>query len=231
MKRPLYLAVGGLCLVLFAIVVIELVLPISNVAASTGDRSVDQVVGDGAVTGDIDSLVAAILERPLFAPDRRGPPAPKNQDEIARPADRSAPEITGRLGGITIGPEDEREAVFMRGDGEKPLVVKEGDDVDGWTVSSIQPGHVLLTSAFGQREIQPTFGTPGDAPVHPRPQAAKETAGPQAQTGNPPAQPLANRRAPPPRSPFPGTARPSSGATPMAHRPPPLPAARRREAN
>ena len=149
------MGIGGLCLILSVIIASEFNLAISDVAASPSDRAADDAAGAAdQAPDDVDTQVASILERPLFAPDRRGPPAPKTADQGAGAANRAAPEITGRLGGITIGPGDDKEAVFERGEGEKPLVVKEGDDVDGWTVSSIEPDKVVLTSTFGQREIQ-----------------------------------------------------------------------------
>jgi hypothetical protein len=222
------MVLGGLCLILIMIIASEFNLTISGVAAAPSDRPADDT--SGAVdqsADDVDTQVASILDRPLFAPDRRGPPAPKAPDQSAGPAGRAAPEITGRLGGITLGPGDDKEAVFERGDGEKPLVVKEGDDVDGWTVSSIESDKVVLTSTFGQRELQPTFGSPGDAPQpRTRPAAQRDVAGPAALV-NPPVQlPSAARRAPPRPMP-PGIGRPFPGMNPRQRNPPPNPAMRR----
>jgi hypothetical protein len=228
MRHPLYMAVGGVCLILAVIIAAEFNLTISDVAASPSDQPTGEVAAGGdQAPDDVDTQVASILDRPLFAPDRRGPPAPKAADQAAGPADRAAPEIRGRLGGITIGPGDDKQAVFERGEGEKPLVVKEGDDVDGWTVSSIEPDKVVLTSTFGQREIQPTFGTPGDAP-QPRnkPSSPKEVAGVESPV-NPPIQPPPASRRVPPRAMPPGVGQPFPGINPRARRPAPTPAMRR----
>jgi hypothetical protein len=226
MRRPLYMAIGGVCLVLAVIIAAEFNLTINNVAASPTDRpGEDAAAGGDPAPDDADTQIASILDRPLFAPDRRGPPPPKT-DQAAGPVGKAAPEITGRLGGITIGPGEDKEAVFERGEGEKPLVVKEGDDVDGWTVSSIEPDKVVLTSTFGQREIQPTFGASGETPP-PRNKSSsqKEVAGTDSPA--PLAQPPAGNRRVPPRIGPPGVAPPFPGPNPRAHNAVTNPAMRR----
>lgn len=228
MRHPLYMGLSCLCLVFTMIIASEFTLTISNVAASPSDRPADDASGASDQPADsVDTQIASILDRPLFAPDRRGPPAPKVPDQSAGPAARAAPEITGRLGGITIGPGDVKQAVFERGDGEKPLVVKEGDDVDGWTVSSIESDKVVLTSTFGQRELQPTFGTPGDAPPpRNKPSAARDTPGPEALATSP-AQPSPAAHRIPARPTPPGVGRPFPGMNPRQRDPASNPAMRR----
>ncbi len=228
MRRPLYMAVGGLCLVLAGIIAAEFNLKIDKVAASPTDQAAaDSAAGDDQTPDDADTQIASILERPLFAPDRRGPPPPKADQPIGSAAGRAAPEITGRLGGITIGPGEDKEAVFERGEGEKPLVVKEGDDVDGWTVSSIEADKVILTSTFGQREIQPTFGASGEAPPpRTKPAFQKEAAGTDSPV-TPPVQPPPGNRRMPPRPVAPSIARRVPGTNPLAHNPATNPAMRR----
>jgi hypothetical protein len=230
MKRPIYIGIGAVCLVLTAIVITEMSVAISDEAMTPGAGSQDvSSAGDEQSADDPDTMVTSILDRPIFAPDRRGPPAPKGADMAASAADKAGPEIRGRLAGVTIGPGERREAVFARGEGEKPLVVREGDDVDGWTVSSIESGRVLLTSTFGQRTIEPTFGAAGDTPppVRKTP-TAKDVV--NAEPANP-AMPQGpgNRRAGS-RIPPPGAA-PVPGANPIGRRAPPIPPARRKDSN
>jgi hypothetical protein len=227
MRRPLYLGIGGLCLLLAMIIASEFNLTISDVAASPSDRPADDATGAvDQAPDDVDTQIASILDRPLFAPNRRGPPAPKTPDQSSGSAGRAAPEITGRLGGITIGPGDDKEAVFERGEGEKPLVVKEGDDVDGWTVSSIEPDKVVLTSTFGHREIQPTFGDPTDAPLpRSKPSPQKEVAGADLPAAPPVQPPPAARRVPP--RPTPPAGHPFPGMNPRQRNPASNPAMRR----
>jgi hypothetical protein len=227
MRRPIYTAIGGVCLILAVIIAAEFNLKINNVAASPTDRpGEDAAAGDDPAPDDPDTQIASILERPLFAPDRRGPPPPKNADQAAGPAGKAAPEITGRLGGITIGPGEDKEAVFERGEGEKPLVVKEGDDVDGWTVSTIEADKVVLTSTFGQREIQPTFGASGETPP-PRNKLSSQKQAADTESPAPPAQPSTGNRRVPPRTVPPGITPPFPGTNPRVHNPATNPAMRR----
>lgn len=226
MKHPLYMAVGGVCLVLAAVIIFELSVKISDVAASLGEGQQAAAGSDDQPVEDADAMIASILERPIFSPDRRGPPAPKNADSALSSSERSAPEIRGRLEGVTIGPGEERRAVFARGEGEKPLIVREGDDVDGWTVSSIESGRVLLTSTFGQRTVEPAFGTAGEVPmpIPHKASAARDIVGADGTQPGP-----GNRRAP--LRPVPGAAPPGPGANLMGHRAPPIPPARRKDTN
>jgi hypothetical protein len=218
------MGMGGLCLILALIIASEFNLTISDVAASPSDRPADDVTGAvEQASDDVDTQIASILERPLFAPDRRGPPAPKTPDQSAGQAASAAPEITGRLGGITIGPGEDKEAVFERGEGEKPLVVKEGDDVDGWTVSSIESDKVVLTSTFGQREIQPTFGDPTAAPL---PRNKSKDAGADVAAA-PPVDPPPSARRVPPRPAPPSVRHALPGTNPRQRNPASNPAMRR----
>src|SRR5262249_20583454 len=50
-----------------------------------------------------------------------------------------------------------REAVFEN-DGEKSVVVKEGQEIEGWTVASIHSDQVLLKSAQGEQVVKPADG-------------------------------------------------------------------------
>jgi hypothetical protein len=118
-------------------------------------------VGQAPAQTEIDALIATIQERPLFTPGRR-PPAPPLEEKVEpSPVVRTPPELRGRLAGVTLGLDDGRRAVFAR-QGEKPTVVKEGDEIDGWTVSSIEASRVVLKSSFGEKIVQPTAGAAGE---------------------------------------------------------------------
>ena len=111
------------------------------------------------------SAYAEVVARPLFSSTRR-PSAIAALDE--KPADFT-------LVGIVISPR-ERHALFSHGIPAQLEHVVEGQSVDGWTVTSIEPGRVLL--AQGGREIEinsstkprqtaeakPTYA-PGTAPI------------------------------------------------------------------
>ena len=126
----------------------------------------------GQAAGKADSLVAEILKRPLFTPGRQPPEAKVVKAE--------PPQLQGRLAGVMLRP-DLRIALFTR-PGGKPVSVKEGDVIDGWTTAKIEPGRVVLTSSFGEQVVKPTNGsaeevTPGHRPVK-KPASAKTSAKP-----------------------------------------------------
>jgi hypothetical protein len=107
-----------------------------------------------------DRLVAELLKRPLFTPGRE-PPRPKVV--VAQP-----PVLQGRLAGVMLRP-DARIASFTR-PGGRPVSIREGQVIDGWTASKIEEGRVVLTSSFGQQIVKPTNAsaeevTPGKRPV------------------------------------------------------------------
>lgn len=111
-------------------------------------------------TNKAEGLTAEILKRPLFTKGRE-PPHPKVVK--AEP-----PVLQGRLAGVMLQP-DLRIALFTR-PGGRPVSVKEGQVIDGWTASKIEAGRVVLTSSFGEQIVKPTNGsaeevTPGKRPV------------------------------------------------------------------
>ncbi len=157
----LQIALSGLCIGLLALIIGEAALGPSAQGLSTDrDRHGAAVAPpqDQSVL-DAGALGATILERPLFSRGRR--PAPD--------ADTATPALRARLAGVMFGPQTS-EALFAR-DGEKPLVLTEQQEIEGWTVTAITADGVVLTSALGERVLKPT-GT-----------AAKgQTAKPQAQS-------------------------------------------------
>jgi hypothetical protein len=173
MNRILYLAVGGICFGLIGVVVSEFDWTISEVAASPNETGHDErpTISQPNSADDIDKLTDEILARPLFTPSRRPPPPPVEAQEEEVEAPKTPPVLTGRLAGMLIVPNELKEAFFTR-ESEQSVSVKEGDNIDGWTVSSIEPDRVVLTSAFGERVVQPTFAQAARAPLRPpRPQA------------------------------------------------------------
>jgi hypothetical protein len=109
--------------------------------------------------------VADILDRPLFAPDRR--PAPGASTVAAAVG-------VPRLTGIIMTP-DEATAIFRQAEDAKPLVARSGDSVGGWVVSMIAANEVTLRKADDRVTVTPQFDatsvstsvTPARAAVHP----------------------------------------------------------------
>jgi len=89
--------------------------------------------------------VDAILQRPLFAAGR----APFRPEQ-ARPA---APASLPRLTGLVIT-EVRREAIFTAANGQKPLIVHEGDRLGTFTVTAIRTQEVELAGPLGTQTIR-----------------------------------------------------------------------------
>src|SRR5262249_19184722 len=98
-----------------------------------------------------------ILARPLFTLTRTPPaPAPVASEVVE---EKQPPKLQARLAGVTLGP-DAREALFQH-EGEKPIAVKVGGEIDGWKVSAIQFDQVVLSSEFGNQIVKPQNAPPG----------------------------------------------------------------------
>jgi hypothetical protein len=165
---------AGLCAGLAAVVIAETIylIPSSDMARVVSATKAAEDVAS-LTPSDIDAKVAAILGRPLFASSRLSDE--KNRDDV--PEDTSEP-FDGRLSGVAIE-RDAREALFQ-GDGEKPVTVKLGDTIKGWTVSVIEPDHVVLKGYGGEKTMLLTDG-PRGAPRAPRPPKKAAAAKPAAQ--------------------------------------------------
>jgi hypothetical protein len=133
-------AVAGLALLA------ELALPIFAISSDTLESS--RVRSEHLTQKKADAMVAEILKRPLFTQGRQ---PPQIRVVLAEP-----PRLQGRLAGVMLE-TDSREALFTR-PGGKPIAVKEGDVIDGWTVAKIEAEQVRLTSAFGEQVVKPTNG-------------------------------------------------------------------------
>jgi hypothetical protein len=195
------LALLALCIGLGAIVLGEQVLSVAAVEASTNYAVPTTQAADPPPAIDADGLVVKILARPLFTAGRRPPQAP-----VAPPPPQpTAPELKARLAGMLVGP-DQREALFAR-DGGGVVAVKEQQEIDGWTVTTIDIDKVVVSSSFGEKVLQPT---PGTAAVRTVPRGAPpRRLNPAQPAGTAPAVPARPNVAPPPAIP----GRPPVGTT------------------
>ena len=109
------------------------------------------------VADHTDEWVATILARPLFSPDRR----PPSETQVAT----GAAPLAGlpRLSAVLVGPFG-RSAIFAA-EGQRPMVVLEGNRVGAWTVRSIEDGAVEVIGPGGPRTPHPSFQSSPSAPT------------------------------------------------------------------
>jgi hypothetical protein len=138
---------------------IDIVTPwfATDADAPKSSRALTQLANADIMTKDI-------LKRPLFNMTRR-PPQPKKI--VIEP-----PVLHGRLAGVMIKP-DAKEALFARSGGGMPVVVKEGGQIDGFTLASVEVDRVVLRSSFGDQIFKPTHAAP-DEGLPPKPRVIKK---------------------------------------------------------
>ena len=153
--RPVLLGITcGLAMVVF----VEFIARgAGNAVASNEPPRARPVAQKQTAPPSADALTAEILERPLFSSSRQlAEDAPREERAAAEP---EPPKLPARLAGVSIRPEA-REAIFD-GEGEKPLVVKQGQEINGWTLVSVETNQVMLKNATGTQIMKPTNGAPG----------------------------------------------------------------------
>jgi type II secretory pathway component PulC len=177
-------ALSGLCVAVATAVAAEFILATPASTRATPMPEAMRAFSAEAVAVRADGKVAEILKHPLFT-EGREPPRPKVVK--AEP-----PRLQGRLAGVMLR-ADRREALFTR-PGGRPVGVKEGDPIDGFTLSKVESDRVVLTSAFGEQVVKPTNGGPDEGAPTPRP-VLKKTA----PTKGRPAKPDQPQNAAPPQ--------------------------------
>jgi hypothetical protein len=113
--------------------------------------------------------VATILDRPLFSPTRRPP-------TVASAAPAKAATEMPRLAGVLVS-EAGSEAIFARS-GQRPTVLRVGDQIGPYRVTSISVGEVTLAGPAESVTMHPVFASAAEQPVAapagapPRPRSA-----------------------------------------------------------
>lgn len=111
-----------------------------------------------AVAEPDDNELTAILARPLFNPSRR---------PVAAAAIADAAMEVPRLAGIVID-RSGRSAIFAAVDHPKPLVLREGGRLGGWSLRAIEASAVTLAGPDGTRVLH--LGFAKQAAPQPSPQ-------------------------------------------------------------
>jgi len=203
MSRVVQFVLAGLCVGLSLIVMAEnvrLTRQINFSSAAVPTRTPTLIEREGPAP-DTEANVSAILERPLFTPGRHPPRIVFFAPSVETPED--APGQLPRLAGMTIRP-GVREALFMR-EGQKPMAVNVGGEIDGWRISAIELDRVILLSTFGSQTIKPT-NDPNAILPRARPSQMGIGVGPSSVPSEPKGGNLAKRTAgsPLPMMPNPG---------------------------
>jgi hypothetical protein len=156
--------------------------PEADIAAATPPHSYGSLhaVRPEPIAG-VDQMIATILARPLFSAGRRPPDA--GNAVVDTSFDNT------RLAGI-LTESGQRFALFAPL-GAKPMVVKEGDTVNGWRIDNITPSEVALSGPGGSKTLQPKNDPNLIPPPAPPPPGA--AAAPPQPPGRPPL-PGAERR-------------------------------------
>ena len=165
MTQNLHVVLSGLCAGLLLIIAAELLTEQNNSPARKVGARTSPPVGTTGPAPDTEAMVTAILGRPLFTPGRH-PPSEEFLAPTAETPKEALWQLRGRLAGVTIRP-GVREALFIR-EGQKPIAVNVGGEIDGWRISAIESDRVTLSSASGSQTIKPTNDPEAvHQPVHP----------------------------------------------------------------
>jgi len=88
---------------------------------------------------------AEVTERPLFSSSRR-PIAAETSATVVQP-------LSASLAGIVISPSSS-SVIVMHGDPPTLMRLKEGDDIDGWSIRSIEPSRVVLRRGAEEQQLK-----------------------------------------------------------------------------
>jgi general secretion pathway protein N len=139
------------CLGLAGIIAVEVSTPslavpeASSQQASAGHAKASTSAGPTPFSLPPLQSFASITDRPLFSQSRR--PSPQGSN------DSLGPWSSMVLAGIIISPAS-REALILHGKPPTVVHVQEGQDVDGWLVTSILPDRVVLRGGTTEHELK-----------------------------------------------------------------------------
>jgi len=143
----------GLGLLLAGMIAFELTGGVADEGSMMADTQLPALPGPATAAARVprngrQALVDDILARPLFVASRR--PAARLAGPVAPPA--NLPRLTGIL---VNG--DSRSVIFAAPDGGRPVVAREGTQISGYTVQSIESAQVTLLGPDGPRTLHPAF--------------------------------------------------------------------------
>ena len=113
-----------------------------------------------------------ILERPIFSPSRRPPPV----ESVESPPPDS--DVTFTLKGILVD-DDVRIALFRSKRNKKAVRLRQGDELEGWTLVQIEADHVTLARGGIEKVLEPTYDPSGQKKRPPKKQSPQSETQPQ----------------------------------------------------
>jgi type II secretory pathway component PulC len=152
-------------------------LPKPSLRSSGDEATADTPL---ALSLPVIEVFRVIAERPVFLPNRRPyepPPAPVDAAAVTEeaafepPPAPAPPAISFALVGIVMRGE-ERIALVQRTNGSRPVQLREGDELDGWTAVRIDRESTMFRSGYAEEELRLDFRAPvppGLAPAPPMP--------------------------------------------------------------
>jgi hypothetical protein len=147
--QTVVLLLALLCVGITGVIYLELNGFAEVPVAATAPRAAVSATANGADASKFAmppvQTFAAVTDRPLFSQARR--PAPQGNTE----AQGAWSDFT--LAGIIIAPQS-REVLIMHGRPPALAHIQEGQDIDGWTVTSILPDHIVLQSGGTEHELR-----------------------------------------------------------------------------
>ena len=100
------------------------------------------------------ALLTETVDRPLFSPDRRPPEPPAGAEQVpeAAVAASTSPAPTLTLSAVIIEPGS-RLALLKAASSVTLVRKREGESLEGWTVTEIRPDGVTLTRGENRHEL------------------------------------------------------------------------------
>jgi general secretion pathway protein N len=145
------LVLGVLCLGLGAIAARELAAaPVTQTQPAPAAAKTPAASAPASFTLPPVQRFAVVTERPLFSPDRK----PQQHAD-----DTAGAWSSFVLAGIIITPQS-REALLLHGKPQTVAHIQEGQALEGWTITSIYPDHVVFRDGINEHELKLTPKAP-----------------------------------------------------------------------
>jgi type II secretory pathway component PulC len=108
----------------------------------------------------------AVLERPLFSPDRRPPPGDSTTPTVSK-------EFDFDLKGVVI--EDNVRTALLRRQIDGQIVrLARGDEIEGWTLLEVELDYVVVEHDGHEEVLELTFDAPSSTDTAAKQDKAKE---------------------------------------------------------